>query len=215
MRIGILGAGSMGATLGTIFARAGHEVLFSYSRSEAKLKSLARKSGADSRAVSPREAAKADAVLLAVAWSQVNDVLTEVHDLSGKVLLTCTLPLNESNTELVVAHSSSGAEVLSRKARGALTIAAFQTVPSEVLFGVFRRRDHTPRPSLVYCGDDPHGKTVAAGLISDAGFDPVDVGALRMARYTEPFALLVGHMAYAGDRGPQLAYRFEQFPDEE
>jgi predicted dinucleotide-binding enzyme len=63
----------------------------------------------------------------------------------------------------------------------------------------------------VYCGDDPRGKGVAAGLIRDVGFDPVDAGPLRIARYTEPFALLVGQLAYEGEGGPELAYRFERF----
>lgn len=215
MRIGILGSGSMGAKLGTIFARAGHQVLFSYSRSEAKLKALARKARADARVGTPREAAESDVVLLAVPWSQVDDVLDQAHDLSGKVLLTCSLPLNDPDPELVVGHTTSGAETLARKARGALVVAAFQTVPSEVLFAVFRRRTHDPRPSLVYCGDDAHAKTIVAGLIRDAGFDPVDVGPLRMARCTEPFALVVGQVAYGGGEGPEVAYRFERFPDEE
>ena len=66
------------------------------------------------------------------------------------------------------------------------------------------------RPSLVYCGDDEDGKAVAAELIRDVGFDPVDAGPLRIARYTEPFALLVGQLAYEGSGGPELAYRFER-----
>jgi hypothetical protein len=73
---------------------------------------------------------------------------------------------------------------------------------------VFRR---ARRPALMYCGDDAGAKKVAAGLIRDVGFDPVDVGALRMARYTEPFSLLVGHLAYEGGGGPEIAYRFERF----
>jgi hypothetical protein len=52
---------------------------------------------------------------------------------------------------------------------------------------------------------------VAAGLIRDAGFDPVDAGPLHIARYTEPFALLVAQLAYEGEGGPELAYRFERF----
>jgi 8-hydroxy-5-deazaflavin:NADPH oxidoreductase len=80
-----------------------------------------------------------------------------------------------------------------------------------VLFGVFEARHKSPRASLVYCGDDQIAKREAAGLIRDAGFDPVDSGPLRIARYTEPFGLLVGELAYAGNGGPELAYRFERF----
>jgi 8-hydroxy-5-deazaflavin:NADPH oxidoreductase len=61
----------------------------------------------------------------------------------------------------------------------------------------------------VYCGDDRTRKRVAADLIRDVGFDPVDAGPLRMARYTEPFALLVGHLAYEGKKGREVANRFE------
>ena len=71
MRIGILGSGLMGAKLGTIFARAGHDVVFSYARSERKLERLAREAGSGARAGTPAEAARdADAVLLAVHWSR-------------------------------------------------------------------------------------------------------------------------------------------------
>jgi hypothetical protein len=81
-------------------------------------------------------------------------------------------------------------------------------VPSEVLFGVFERRRKRPRPSMLHCGDDAGAKEIAARLIRDIGFEPVDAGPLRIARYLEPFTLLVAQLAYEGRRGPELAYRF-------
>ena len=212
MRIGILGSGLMGGKLGTIFARAGHQVVFSYARSEQKLVRLAREAGGKARAGTPREAAQhADAVLLAVHWSRFADVLKQAGDLSDKVVVTCSLPMNEDDSALVVGTTSSGAEALAKKIPKARVVAAFNTVPSEVLFDVYDTRRRARRPSLVYCGDDRRGKELAAGLIRDAGFDPVDAGPLRIARYTEPFALLVGQLAYEGEGGPELAYRFERF----
>jgi len=212
MRIGILGSGLMGGKLGTLFARAGHEVVFSYARSQEKLKRLARDARGNARAGTPREAAEeADAVLLAVHWSRMDDVLKQAGDLSGKVIVTCSLPMNAGNTELVVAHMSSGAEALVKKVPKARIVSAFNTVPSEVLFGVFQARRKAARPSLVYCGDDSASKGIAAELIRDLGFDPVDAGPLRIARYTDPFALLVAQLAYEGKGGPELAYRFERF----
>ena len=216
MRVGILGSGLIGGKLGTIFARAGHEVVFSYARSDKKLEKLARGAKCKARAGTPREAVReADAVLLAVHWSRSKDVLKQAGDLSGKVILTCSIPMNDDNTELVVAHTSSGAEELAKTIPQARVVAAFQTVPSEVLFGVYEARRKTRRPSLVYCGDDEGGKTVAAGLIRDVGFDPVDAGPLRIARYIEPFALLVAQLAYEGEGGPELAYRFERFGEQD
>jgi len=214
MRVGILGSGLMGGKLGTIFARAGHEVVFTYARRREKLEQLARDAGGNARAGTPREAAQeADALLLAVHWSRMEDVLHQAGDLSGKVILSCSLPMNADDTGLVIAHTSSGAEELVQMIPRARIVSAFNTVPSEVLFGVYEARGKDSRPSLVYCGDDERGKAVAADLIRDVGFDPVDAGPLRIARYTEPFALLVAQLAYEGDGGPELAYRFERFEE--
>jgi len=202
----------MGGKLGTIFARAGHEVVFSYARSNEKLKKLARNAQGNARAGTPGEAAKeADAVLLAVHWSRIDDVLKQAGDLAGKVVVTCSLPMDAGNTKLIIANTSSGAEELAKKVPKARVVSAFNTVPSEVLFGVFEAKRKNDRPSLVYCGDDERAKGVAAKLIDDAGFDPVDAGPLQIARYTEPFALLVAQLAYEGEGGPELAYRFERF----
>jgi len=212
MRIGILGSGLMGGKLGTLFARAGHEVVFSYARRRRKLEELARDAGGKARAGTPGEAARdADALLLAVHWSRMDDVLRQAGDVSGKVLVSCSLPMNEDDTELVVGRTSSGAERLARKVPRARVVSAFGTVPSEVLPGVFAARDRATRPSLVYCGDDAAAKAVAAALIRDVGFEPVDAGPLQVARYTEPFALLIAQLAYEGEDGPELAYRFERF----
>jgi 8-hydroxy-5-deazaflavin:NADPH oxidoreductase len=212
MRVGIVGSGLMGGKLGMIFARAGHEVIFSYARSNDKLKRLAGDAKGKARPGTPRDAAQeADALLLAVHWSRIDDVLKQAGDLSGKVIVTCSLPMDAGNTKLIIANTSSGAEELAKKVPKARLVSAFNTVPSEVLFGVYEARRKTTRPSLVYCGNDESGKTVAAELIRDAGFDPIDAGALHIARYTEPFALLVAQLAYEGEGGPELAYRFERF----
>jgi len=90
-------------------------------------------------------------------------------------------------------------------------VAAFNTVPSEVLFAVYQRQRRARRPSLLYCGGDRRAKSVAMTLIRDLGFDPVDAGPARIARHIEPFALLVAQLAYEGKGGPKLAYRFERF----
>ena len=83
---------------------------------------------------------QAGAVLLAVHWSRIEDVLHQIGDLSGKVIVTCSLPMNDDNTELVVAHTSSGAEELAKMIPQARVVAAFNTVPSEVLFDVYEAK---------------------------------------------------------------------------
>lgn len=214
MRIGILGSGLMGAKLGTIFARAGHDVVFSYSRDAAKLERLARDSGGIARAGTPADAAHdAEVVLLAVHWSRVDDVLKQAGDLNGRVIISCSLPMNADDTQLAIGHSTSGAEELAKKVPRASIVSAFNTVPSEVLFSVFERRGSGARSSLVYCGDDDVAKKVAAQIIGEVGFDPLDVGPLRIARYMEPFGLLVARVAYDGDGGPAIAYRFDELEE--
>src|SRR6266496_2575303 len=159
----------MGGKLGTIFARSGHEVVFSYSHSKAKLERLARDAGAEARAGSPAEAARdADALLLAVHWSRVDDVLKKAGDLSGKVIVSCSLPMNADDTDLAIAHKSSGAEKLAKKIPKAPVVSAFNTVPSEVLFSVFEKAGsgrpeagNGKRPTLVYCGENARTREIA------------------------------------------------------
>jgi 8-hydroxy-5-deazaflavin:NADPH oxidoreductase len=209
MRIGILGSGLMGSKLGTIIARAGHNVVFSYSRSCQKLERLAKDAGNNAHVGTAAEASR-DAVLLAVHWTRVDDGLTQAGALSGKALLTCSLPMSKDDTHMVIGHTTSGAETLAAKVPGAHVVSAFSTVPSEVLFPVFERRRKGTPPDLIYCGDDEGAKKTAAGLIRDAGFNPVDLGALSCARYIEPFSWVVAQIAYNISDGPELAYRFER-----
>jgi 8-hydroxy-5-deazaflavin:NADPH oxidoreductase len=161
----------MGGKLGTLFARAGHEVVFSYAQSAAKLKRLANDAIGNARAGTPHEAARdADVLLLAVHWSRLDDVLSRTGDLAGKVVITCSLPMSADNTSLVLGRTSSGAEELAKKVPQAHVVCAFNTVPSEVLFGVYERRRNAQRPSLVYCGDHASSKEIAAELIPGRRF---------------------------------------------
>ncbi len=214
MRIGILGSGLIGGKLGIVFARAGHDVIFSYSRSRKKLDKLAREAGANGHVGTPAEAASdADLLLLAVHWTRVDDVLKQTAKLSSKTLLSCSLPMSADDSHMVIGHTCSGAEALAAKVPKTRVVSAFSTVPSEVLFTVFERRHHGTPPDLIYCGDSKAAKKMVATLIRDVGFNPVDIGELRAARLIEPFSLAVARIAYGG-HSPRLAYRFVRFGDQ-
>jgi len=209
MKIGILGSGRMGGKIGTILADAGNEVVFSYSRDPKKLDRLAREAGPRACAGSPAQAVNgADAVVLAVNWSQIDDVLGQAGDLSGQVVISCSLPLNDANTELLIAHRASGAEELARRLPSARVVCAFNTIPSELLFDAYHGRVPGGPPGVIYCGDDASAKDVAVELIRAMGFEPIDAGPLRIARSTEPFATLIAQLAYAMMPSPALWYRF-------
>lgn len=117
--------------------------------------------------------------------------------------------MDKANTRLVHSGSTSGAEELARKVPKAKVVAAFQTVPSEVFFAVHASRNK-PRPTVFIQGDDRGSKVLVARLVRDVGFEPLDVGPLRIARYSEPFGLLMAQIAYEGKGGPAVAYRIER-----
>ena len=99
MRVGIVGSGLIGSKLGTLFARAGHNVVFRYARSDAKLAALAAEAGANASHGTVAEAVgDADAVLLAVHWWRLDDVLAQAGDLTGQVIVTCMLPMGLDGT---------------------------------------------------------------------------------------------------------------------
>jgi len=208
MRIAILGSGRMGGALGQLFAGAGHDVAFSYSHRFAKLQRLARRSGPRARAAASLADAVRDAnvVLLTVHWKQVPAVLRAAGSFRGKILVDCTNPMTDTDDALAVGHRTSGAEIVARRARGARVVKAFNTVPSELLRagpGVLAEE-----PAVCYCGNDDGAKRVVARLIREIGFEPVNCGKLATARYLEPFALLIGELAYNHGASPKMGVRF-------
>lgn len=209
MKLAILGSGLMGAKLGAIWAQCGHDVCFAYSRSEAKLERLARDHGA--RWGSIAEALDgADAALLAVHWSRVSDVLEQAGDLDGLPVLNCSLPLNDDNSQLVIGTTDSGAETLSRLRPKARWVSCFNTNPSESFHPAFARKGEGPPPQTFTYGDDPKAKEIAGDLIRDIGFEPLNTGGLKSARFVEPFAMATVELAYVQPGGPALTYRFEK-----
>jgi len=94
--------------------------------------------------------------------------------LSGTVQLTCSLPMSKDDSNMVIGHTTYGAEALAAKARRAHVVSACSTVPSEVLFPVFERPKKGSPPDLIFCGDDRGAKKTAVGLIRDVDFNPVD-----------------------------------------
>ncbi|WP_223306270.1 NADPH-dependent F420 reductase [Mameliella alba] len=113
MKIAILGSGLMGAVLGPVWARAGHAVTFRYARSADKLARLADETGGAHAPVS-QAVQQAEAILLSVHWSRIDDVLSQAGDLAGKLVLNCCVPLDEANETLVLGPYTSGAEELAR-----------------------------------------------------------------------------------------------------
>ncbi|PTV96016.1 hypothetical protein C8J27_103347 [Rhodobacter aestuarii] len=209
MKIGILGSGLMGGTLGRLWARAAHEVAFAYARTPGKLDALAQETGGTCGSVA-EVVARSEVLLLSVHWRQVDDVLAEAGDLAGKVVLNCCVPLDETDTNLVLGPDTSGAEVLLARCPKARWVGCFNTSPSESLDLVFARKGQDDPPQLLVYGDDSDALEMAHGLIRDIGFAPCPAGGLRTARFVEPFAMVTAVLAYDQPGGPALTYRFEK-----
>lgn len=205
MKIAVLGTGNMGSGLGKRWAEKGHSVRFG-SRDPAKAKELASSVGHNASAASVAEAAKfGDAVLLAVPWSGVADTLAAAGSLKGKLLIDCTNPLTPDFMDLVVGHTTSGAEEVAKLTPSAKVVKAFNTIFAQIVhssaaFG-------PERATVFYCGDDAAAKGTVARLIDEIGFEPVDAGPLKNARYVEPLAELMIQMAYALGTGPMQAVK--------
>lgn len=209
MKIGILGSGLMGGTLGRLWAACGHDVTFAYSTDDTRRARMAAASGASSGSVA--EAVQgAQAVLLAVHWSRTAEVLDQAGDLADMPVLNCCVPLDAANRTLVVGRTSSGAEELARMRPRARWVSCFNTNPSESFEPAFHRRGRTPVPQVLTCGDDAGAKALAGNLIRDIGFEPLECGPLGNARFIEPFAMATVELAYVQPGGPALTYRFDK-----
>lgn len=210
MRIGVLGAGLMGSALGGRWAARGHEVTFSYARDRRRLEALANAAGPGARSGLPADAVRAsDAVLLAAPWHRLDDVLAQAGPLDGRIVISCSLPMAPDDSALALGLTTSGAEVLAGRTR-ARVVSAFNTVPSELIsaLGDPSTTGDAETAAVAYCGDDEGAKRAVEPLLRDAGFEPVDAGPLRIARYLEPFGLLVAQLAYERGLGPALGYRW-------
>jgi len=203
MKIGIIGTGNVGSTLGRRFAQSGHTVAFGSRKPDApEMKQLAEIPNA--RVTLPKEAAQSsDIVVLATPWPSTLEAVGALGDLSGKILLDCTNPLKPDLSGLVVGTTSSAAEQVAEVAPGARVVKIFNTVGAGVMANPAFGADAA---TMFYCGDDAGAKAAAKELAAQLGFDPVDAGALTKARVIEPFALLWIGLALGG-HGPNIAFK--------
>jgi 8-hydroxy-5-deazaflavin:NADPH oxidoreductase len=191
MRIGIVGAGNIGSGLGSLFAKNGHEVMFSYSHDPQKIQRVVNDAGPNAQSGTPEQAARfGDIVVLAVGWRAVKEALQAAGSLDGKTLVSCVNPLTPDFSGLEVGTTTSGAEEIAKLVPGAHVVEAFLNVFAGILhsgtmmFG-------TDVPSVFYCGDDAGSKAAVAKLIKEIGLEPVDSGPLKNARCVEPTAMLI------------------------
>jgi 8-hydroxy-5-deazaflavin:NADPH oxidoreductase len=172
MRIGIVGTGRIGANAARLFAKAGHDVVLSFSRDQDKLAALAAELGG--RAASPREAvAASEVVFLSVPWRLMDEVLEQTGSLEGRIVIDTTNQFGTGGWEDLGGRTA--AQVNATRMAGARYTKAFNTLTSGFQAEAAGRTG-PDRVVMFLCGDDEEAKQVVAGLIDDAGFTPIDLG---------------------------------------
>jgi len=205
MRIAIIGAGVVGATLAQRWTHGGHEICFASRspRSEKVLKALASlPPGARSAPVA--EAVKwSEVTLLATQYRDAEAAVASAGDFGGRVLIDATNPLKPDLSGLIDTGTLSAAELISRAARGARVVKAFNSTGFNVMANPLFP---TGRAAMLICGDDPEARATVSGLASDIGFDPIDAGPLSEAALLEAMAMLWIRLAYAHGLGREMAF---------
>jgi predicted dinucleotide-binding enzyme len=190
-KIGIVGSGRVGGTLGGVWAKAGHQVMFS-SRNLEHDRALAASLGPSARAGTPREAAAfGDVVMVSLPYRALPEVGKELGELlKGKVVIDTCNPIASRDGEVAtwarqkgVGHAS--AELLP----GARIVRAFNAV------GYTQRgaaHEKPGRAGMPIAGDDAEAIAAASALIRDIGYEPVLIGGLAKAKYLMPGTPLSG-----------------------
>lgn len=201
MRVGIIGTGRVGQAIAKGLSKTENEVRFG-SRDPQKAPAVDGTKIDSQRAV----AAWADVVILAVPFSAASDTVRALDGgtLDAKVLVDATNALSTSR-DLALGFTTSGAEELAKLAPRAHVVKAFNTV--------FARNMSTGQLAgepltLFVAGDDAAAKESVMHLGREIGFDPVDAGPLKAARYLEPMGVLSISLAFSQNLGTGIGYRF-------
>ena len=195
LKIATIGAGREGGALGTLFAKAGHPVMFS-SRHPEQLKELVESAGPNAKAGTVADAvAFADVVLLVVPYAAEEQIGKDHGPASAQkqLVIDVSNPIPQRDGEELVksVNDQGGAGIVTAKwLPGAKIVRAFNAIGAGQLAGL-AHRDGTP-VGVPIAGDDKNALAVAERLIKEIGFEPVVVGGLAMGKYLVPRTPLAG-----------------------
>jgi len=182
IKIGIIGSGRIGSTFGTLWAKAGHEVMFS-DRDMEQARKAAETAGLHAHSGSVEEAvAFGDAVLIAVPYGALPAIAQQVGEkLKGKVVIDPNNPVPARDGELGAQAKEKGAAIsTAANLPGARLVRAFNSWGYQTMAREANRP--APRMAIPVAADDAGALKVGLQLVSDAGFDPVPAGSLAASR---------------------------------
>jgi predicted dinucleotide-binding enzyme len=194
MKIGILGSGDVGLKLGDGFISLGHTVKIGTRNTfKENVISWIKKHGQQASAGSFEETASfGEIIMLATLWAGTLDVIKLVNpqNFLQKVVIDVTNPLDFSKgvpPTLVVGHMDSGGETIQRLLPGAKVVKAFNTVGNTHFF----HPDFSGGPPTMFiCGNDTESKKQVKNILTDFGWETIDMGGIEMSRLLEPLAML-------------------------
>lgn len=203
MKVTVIGAGNMGSAFVKQLVRAGHQASVT-ARDSAKAAQVAA-ANPDAKAVATvGAAAGADAVVLATGYADALSALRSVGDLQGKVVIDITNPLTADYMGLTLGHSTSAAEEIAKALPGAEVVKGFNTVFASVL-AEGAELGKGQKVTVFVASDGARAKQTATELARSIGFDVVDAGGLKNARYLEPLAGLNIYLGYGAGLGTSIA----------
>ena len=204
MKIGIIGSGNIGGTVGTLWVKAGHQVLFS-SRNPENLKQLVDGLGSLARAGTVRAALTfGDAILIAVPYGAYPQIGKDyAQELAGKIVLDAGNAVLSRDGEISKEAREIGIGATSTKyLPKARIVRAFNTIN----YRIVAENAHRPgeRMAIPVAGDDKEALATALRLIRDAGFDPVVIGSLEDAKLFAQGGPLYGQQITAKEMQARL-----------
>jgi hypothetical protein len=181
MKIGIIGAGNIGATAAKLFTQAGHEVAISNSRGPESLRDLVAELGERAQASTVEDAAKfGDVVLVSIPFGKYKSL--PPAPFYGKVVIDSNnyYPERDGHFAALDRGETTSSELLAEHLPGARIVKGFNTIWSEHLKAQGDTRlPLEDRRAIFIAGDDAEAKKIVAKLIEEIGFAAVDMGSLR------------------------------------
>ena len=184
MKIGIVGAGRIGGNLASLWAKQHHEVMLSYSRDPEHLEQAASAIGARASTGTVSEAVEyGDVILLSVPWSRIDEVIEEMGDLDGKVVIDTTNQFGRGGVE-ELPDGKTAAQINKERLKGAKYAKAFNTLTAGFQ-GAAAGRSGDERAAMFFVSDDDEAKDTVKKLIREIGFAQVEVGGTADAAVME------------------------------
>lgn len=200
MKVTVIGAGNMAAGFVKQLTHSGHLVQI-VGRNHEKADALAKSYGA--KVATPEQGSEADVVILATGYADAISALRPLGELQGKVVIDITNPVTADYMALTIGHSTSAAEEISQAFPKARLVKAFNTVFAQVL-AEGPELDGSKIPVFV-AADDQAAKETVSLLAHSLGFDVINAGGLKNARYLEPLGGLNIYLGYGAGMGTSIA----------